>query len=248
MQPDFVSDFQADDFDDPAEILVPAGGQRDQEVPQGAFRIRLADGDQGRREADQLVGRMYERRGYDTAFLTATRAGEPFTLVAFDAGHALGTLTLKLDSGNGLSVDELYRVEVDAVRGPQRRLCELVRLAVERGRDSKRVLASLFHTAYIYGRLLNRVTDVFIEVNPRHVAFYQRMLGFHVAGPERLNTRVDAPGVLLRLELDYVDRQIAALGGQGDSAAGLRSLYPYFFSAKEAQGIADRLRRAAQEG
>ena len=39
---------------------------------------------------------------------------------------------------------------------------------------------------------------VVIEVNPRHVRYYERMLGFEVIGPERMNPRVEAPAVLLR--------------------------------------------------
>jgi hypothetical protein len=84
-------------------------------------------------------------------------------------------------------------------------------------------------------------TDVVIEVNPRHVAFYKRMLGFKEFGPERLCSRVNAPAVLLRLELEYVDQQIELLGGKGDSAGGVRSLYPFFFNKNDEIGITNRL-------
>lgn len=211
-----------------------------------AFRIRLADSEGRRAAADGLVGKMYARRGYDTSFLSGARNGEPLTLVVSDGGEPLGTLTLRLDSPAGLSVDELYPQEVGAVRVLNRRVCELVRLAIEPGRGSKPVLAALFHTAYIYGRLLHGVDDVFIEVNPRHVAFYRRMLGFRVWGPERTCPRVNAPAVLLRLELAHVDREIDAHGGraQDESAEeSARSLYSYFFSPREAAGIAERLRK-----
>jgi hypothetical protein len=46
------------------------------------------------------------------------------------------------------------------------------------------------------------ITDMFIEVNPRHVPFYRRAFGFRVAAPERTCPRVLAPSVLLRLEVD----------------------------------------------
>jgi hypothetical protein len=79
-------------------------------------------------------------------------------------------------------------------------------------------------------------------VNPRHVAFYKRMLGFNQLGPERMCSRVNAPAVLLRLELEYVDQQIALLGGKSDTASGVRSLYPYFFNKSDEIGITNRLR------
>src|SRR6266571_5297878 len=46
---------------------------------------------------------------------------------------------------------------------------------------------------------LHELSDVFIEVNPRHAAFYHRALCFAVAGVEKKCPRVAAPSMLLRL-------------------------------------------------
>ena len=206
-----------------------------------AFTVRVADEQARRVEAHRLVDRMYSRRGYETGFIGKADSGHRMTFVASDAGNALGTLTLGLDSSDGLLADAMYGDEIDAVRAQGRSVCELTKLAVDLDDGSKRVLASLFHTAYIYGRLINRVTDVFIEVNPRHAPFYRRMLGFVQAGPERSCPRVNAPAVLLRLELEHCDSEIARCGGQGAAQPAGRSLYPYFFSKHEEEGIARRL-------
>ena len=48
------------------------------------------------------------------------------------------------------------------------------------------MLASLFGLVYTVGRVTHGVTDVFIEVNPRHAGFYSRVLGFVVAAGEGL--------------------------------------------------------------
>ncbi len=40
------------------------------------------------------------------------------------------------------------------------------------------MLAALFGLAYPLGRVVHEATDVLIEVNPRHVASYQRVSGF----------------------------------------------------------------------
>ena len=206
-----------------------------------AFTVRVADEQSRRVEAHRLVDRMYSRRGYETGFIGKVDSGHRMTFVASDAGEALGTLTLGLDSRDGLLADAMYGEEINAVRAQGRSVCELTKLAVDLDDGSKRVLASLFHTAYIYGRLINRVTDVFIEVNPRHAPFYRRMLGFVQAGPERSCPRVNAPAVLLRLELEHCDSEIARCGGQGGVNPTGRSLYPYFFSKHEEEGIARRL-------
>ena len=63
------------------------------------------------------------------------------------------------------------------------------------------MLASLFGLVYAVGRWVHDVTEVFIEVNPRHVAFYARALGFAVVGEARFCERVRAPSVLLQADV-----------------------------------------------
>ena len=46
-------------------------------------------------------------------------------------------------------------------------------------------LVQLFNLIYIYAGQVKRRNDFVIEVNPRHVAFYQRLLKFDQLGPER---------------------------------------------------------------
>ena len=67
------------------------------------------------------------------------------------------------------------------------------------------------------------------------------MLGFVVRGSERTNLRVNAPAVLLSLDLSHARTQIDLFGGQPDLAPAERSLYPYFFSHAEELGIVQRL-------
>jgi hypothetical protein len=153
----------------------------------------------------------------------------------------VGTLTLGIDSVNGLFADENYKAEVDQLRADNRRICELTKFAVDQTRGSKRVLAALFHISYIYARVLNQRTDVVIEVTPKHAPFYKRMLGFKPFGEERMNTRVHTMGVLLWMEIKHMDEQIERWGGMGEEAQGERSLYPYFFSKADEAGITKRL-------
>lgn len=104
----------------------------------------------------------------------------------------------------------------------------------------------MFHVAYMCGRRLHGCSDLLIEVNPRHVRFYERMLGFRPVAEERVCPRVGAPAVLMWLPLAYAEEQIACYGGLGESAVGVRSLYPLFFSPDEEEGILGRLQRAGR--
>jgi hypothetical protein len=184
---------------------------------------------------------MYSWRGYTTAATPVAHTANKICLSVFSAEQAIGTLTLGVDSPEGMSAMEMYKPEVDQLRAQGRVLCEMTKLAVDQCVRSRKVLASLFHIAYINARHLNGCTDILIEVNPRHVAFYERMLGFRQFGTERMCTRVNAPAVLLRLETDYVEIQVRKFGGLLETAKGEKSLYPYFFTPTEETGIAQRL-------
>lgn len=212
-------------------------------VEQQQFKIRIAHSDDRVVSASMLVQRLYASKGYDQT--TVQKAPNRVTLMAFLDDRTIGTVTVGFDDENGLMVDELYKAEVDQLRAQGKRICELTKLAVDQNIKSKFALASLFHIAYIYGRNIHQGTDFVIEVNPRHALFYKKMLGFEDLGGERMCPRVNAPAVLLRLDLDHAEAEIERLGGQAnrDEPIRERSLYPYFFSRKDETGITGRLLR-----
>ena len=212
-----------------------------QEIQRQKFKIRLAYSHERVSHTSLLVQRMYYSRGYDAPGMQKTP--DHITLMASQNDTVVGTVTLGVDTGKGLLADENYRQEVDQLRSEGRQVCELTKFAVDQTHGSKRVLAALFHIAYIYGRVLQHQTDVVIEVTPKHALFYKRMLGFEKMGAERLNSRVNTMGVLLRLKAEYVDPEIARLGGKAEEVPSERSLYPYFFSKDDESGITQRLLR-----
>lgn len=205
------------------------------------YMIRLADSNGQRSKVRALVNRMYSWRGYRV--LPAEDVQDRFNQITLEAStgdQLFSTLTVTLDSRAGLAVDDLYRDKADGLRGNGNRLFEVTRLAADPRYSSKEALASLFHLAYIYARLIHRATDALIEVNPRHVGFYRRMLGFEQLGPERVCERVQAPAVLLHLDVRFMGKQIARYGGS-NRQSGECSLYPYFFSEHEQEGLLRRI-------
>ena len=205
------------------------------------FKIRLATSDDRRQAASLLIHKMYSWRGYDAPDVHQ----DPYkiTLVAYQENTVVGTLTLGLDSPKGLVVDQLYHQEAEALRKQGRKICDVTKLAVDQDIKSKAVLGALFHLSVIYGRNIHQATDFLIEVNPRHALFYEKMIGFTAYGTEKLCPRVNAPAVLLRLDLSYCDEQVKQHGGLGASAIGVRNIYPYWFSKTDEEGIASRLLR-----
>ena len=205
----------------------------------GAFKIRVAKRNRSHQDAGSLVHRKYAGRGY--ALPVIDPRSRISTFIAYDEGRVVGTVGLGADFGKGLSADELYREEINRLRARGHRVCEFTRLAVDRNAASKSVLAGLFHTAYIYASKICGYTHAVIEVNPRHVAFYRTQLKFEPIGPERLNTRVNAPAVLLCVAFETIAEGLAKHAGKSPLPEEKRTLYHHGFSQEEELGVLNRL-------
>lgn len=219
------------------------GRLRECVLSRSGYRVRLADSPGQRNQASILINSMYSWRGYATEGLELTHHNpNRITLEASTGQQLFGTLTLGLDSEDGLLAEELYPDEIGDLRKQGRKLCEMTKLAFDPQYSSKESLAALFHLAYIYAHSICKATDVLIEVNPRHVTFYQRRLGFEQMGDApRTCPRVGAPAVLLRGRLAFGEKQISRLAGRRE--INDKSLYPYFFSEDEVTGLTQRILR-----
>jgi hypothetical protein len=218
---------------DPAKSLGRLLLDRDQ------FQIRLAN-ESWRAKSNLLVERRYSWRGYKPAALEGSATLQSVTVQACIGEDVFGTVNVGFDSQAGLACDGLYKAEIDGFRQHGAIPAEFTRLAVEPEHGSKELLGCLFHVASLFAATAGGATDMFIEVNPRHVAFYKRMLNFVTAGECKICPRVDAPAVLLHLQMAYVRRQIELYGGHRGEAK--RSLYPYFCSPEEETGLLRRMR------
>lgn len=205
------------------------------------FKIRFADNIGRRRSASVLVQRRYASRGYSTGDAVPAQPTR-ITFSAFDGDAVIATISVGVDSPDGLFVDGLFGNEIAPLRGRGARLCEFTRLAIHEAIKSRTLIASLFHIAYVHAHVIAACTDLLVEVNPRHVNFYRRMLAFTVVGTSRMDPRVNAAATLLHLDLSLARKLIAKHGGNPQLAASTKSLYPLFFSPTAEQEIAARLR------
>ena len=208
------------------------------------FKIKAADSSSRRGLIEGLLRDRYAWRGYQSVALAAEQTIERFTLAAIDNESPIGTITVALDVGRPLSADDVFAAELGALRAQGKRICEFTKLAIDPTTATKRVLAALFHVAYIVAHRLRGYDTLVIEVNPRHVRYYERMLGCRIIGEERTNRAVKAPAVLLATEFDFIREQIGEFGGQPEKAATERTLYPFAFSLSEEASIIARMRAA----
>jgi hypothetical protein len=205
---------------------------------QDSMTIRLADCEGQRNRANMLLNRMYSWRGYGSNHALPT-APNCVTFTASSGDDVIGTLTLTVDSAAGLAADRTFPDEMDKFRkAPGAKLCELTKFAFDTSSPARPRLAALFHIIFIYGSMHYDCTDLFIEVNPRHVRFYEAMLGFRRVGEMKTNAEVGAPSQLMWLNVGDIRRQIDQHAGTREPS---RSLYAHFFSAKEEAGIYGRL-------
>jgi hypothetical protein len=210
------------------------------------FKIKAADSSSRRGLIEGLLRDRYAWRGYQSVALAADQAVDRFTLAAIGTDAPIGTITVCLDVGRSLGADDAFAAEMDALRAGGRRLCEFTKLAIDPTTATKRVLAALFHVAYIVAHRLRGYDTLVIEVNPRHVRYYERMLGCRVIGSERLNRNVKAPAVLLAADFSHIREQIDEYGGRPERSGMVRTLYPFAFSNEEETSILTRLRMAQE--
>lgn len=181
-----------------------------------------------------LVQRRYAERGLTLphGHFSSRREGGDVVCSARDGDHTLGTLTVRFDGATGLMADGLFGAQLAAWRAAGDTLCEFGSLAVDRqAHEPKRLLAQLFHLAYLHAHRRAGCTRGVIEVHPRHVAFYRRWLNWTPYGESRHHPRVDAPAVLMSFEFSAVRQQIAHWGGQPERLAEARCLYPLAWDA-----------------
>ena len=216
-------------------------------LPDGApgprrFKIKAADVDSRRGLVSTLLKSRYLWRGYQTNGLAQDQPAQRFTLAAIENEQTIGTITVAFDGPQKLSADDVFGAQVSALRLEGKRLSEFTKLAIDPTVGTKRVLAALFHVAYIVAHRMRGYDTLLIEVNPRHVRYYERMLGCRVLGGVRINRSVNAPAVLLTVEFSYIMEQIGKFGGNPEMSTDERSLYPFAFTLSEEASIIERLR------
>jgi hypothetical protein len=180
--------------------------------------VRLARDTDELAAAFSLVHDRYVERGYmkpaPSGHRVALHHALPTTdvFVARSAGRVLATATLIRDSVLELPADTLYGDELAPLRAAGRRVAEVSALAAAEG-ASRGVVLRLVALVAVYAARLGRVDDLFVTVNPRHAAFYERVIGFRRVGEVQPYGAVNgAPAVALRLDLVHAvrDRQRAA--------------------------------------
>lgn len=119
----------------------------------------------------------------------------------------ISTLTQIFDSELfGLPMDALYRPELDALRSRGRKITELSALATPKETRWCNLMVFLSKTMFEYS-MMNKIDDICIMVNPKHVNFYKTMFLFEDFGEERFYPGVGAPAIALRINMEHIENK-----------------------------------------
>ena len=210
-----ASDVVADGEDPPwARLWTKAEAQAAAGTGHAVFPT-IAITEEDFRLADELVSERYAWRGYrcERHDADAEREQRDVSLLAWSRDNSVvGTVSIGFDDGCGLLVDQTYADELDGIRADGRLVCEFTRFAVSSTADSQATISGLFDLSYVLARKMLGVTDVLVEVNPRHVGFYRRAFGFAPISEVRTCERVNAPAILLRLDVSRLEGRMRDVG------------------------------------
>ena len=220
--------------------LTPVGadaGHFREVEPREKFKIRLAAGPAGRRSDPA-------RRGEPDGNLPgADQDPFLFSFLAHNEGKLAGSMGVRLDSAvRGLAADDMYRDQLDDLRAGGQKLAELVQLSVDMNSVPRRVLAGLFHTAYLFAGTVRGCDYCLLLANTRYADFFYSSLGFDYVGDERVNVRTATPMALLAAHLPTVNEALARVGGRPGLATGDPTLFSHGFSPEEVAGVMKRLK------
>src|SRR4051812_20284227 len=163
------------------------------------IQVKIASNREELEGAFRLLAANYRARGYEKSSTKRFRftphhvLPDTVTLVAKHEGRVVATLSVVPDTLLcGLPMECIYGAEVDALRREGRRLAEATSLA-DQGlgvREFVRVFKTLIMVGMQYH--IHRGGDSWvISVNPRHRAFYLKVLGFVPLGPRRAYPTVE---------------------------------------------------------
>lgn len=215
--------------------------------------IKVANNLEEREAAFRLGYEVYLEKNYidknkqewlvqDYDFVTDTT----ILIVQDQNKQVLGTVTLVFDSESSLPCKQLYPKEVKFLYSQGAKLTELSRLAIARdSRYSKEILLLLINYLMIYSQINKTCNGLIIQVNPRHVAYYQKLLDFTIIGEEKSCRRVkDAPAVLLHLCFKRYDQLREKIAKEGKKTK-IRSLYHQFLDRNYEPMVAEYLSQQA---
>lgn len=171
------------------------------------YAFKIVDSGRELLQAFELLYHEYLQAGYvcqsasELLFTKHHLLPETTVFVAKAEDAVLSTATVVRDCREfGLPMDDLFEVELNALRKRGRRILEICSLASDGRKLSRKGVQNFIKLIFLYCIFLD-VDDVCIMVNPRHVGLYTNLFGFMPVGEQKYYPRVNAPAVPMRVDV-----------------------------------------------
>jgi N-acyl-L-homoserine lactone synthetase len=217
------------------------------QVNSSEFTIKIANTLNEREEVFKLAYQVYLEKGYTEAnaqeMLIQDYDANPDTaiLVVKDKNNKIaGSVTLVFKNELCLPSENIFSEEISSLELTDKKMVEISRLVIDSNyRNSKEIILLLFNYLSIYSYRNRLYTHLIIQVNPRHEAYYEKLLAFQKIGAEKICPRVQgAPAVLLILELEKQQEEIARFSIPKNIMKKERSLYQSFLKPEQEKLVA----------
>lgn len=220
----------------------------------GSYTIELANTPEKRKDAFKLAYGVYLEKGYiaenDEKILTNELDSLPDTtiIVVYDQfKEAVATATLNFEKYGPMPCREIFDRELLPLKTSGNQIAEVTRLAIkDASRDSAFLLMQILHALLIYTYKIKKNESIVVEVNPKHAAFYEKLLGFDKLSGEVACSRVNyAPAVLLHLKLSKLHQAIIDTYGLKNKDVRKRIL-AFSLNANEAEELEKKFRNSTK--
>lgn len=221
----------------------------------GEYTIKVANTIEEREAVFRLGYKMYLQKGYikensNKWMIQNYDFNEETTILIIQdkQKNIVGTVTLVFDGTTYLPAEKIYRDELNILRNKKEKIVEISRLVVDsKFKNSKEILLLLFNYLYIYSYHVKKYTCLAIEVNPRHIAYYQTLLDFIPIGKQKACPIVqNAPAILMYIPLIHGENKFLRLSNNSEGEKNSRTLYNYFLKPDQQILAANYLKKQAK--
>jgi hypothetical protein len=215
--------------------------------PGDEFTVRVASSTEDRLKAWALAYRVYREKEYAPPnpqglwYSLHDALPDTVTLLVEQGQEPIAAVTDVPDSPLGLPADRTFPEETARMRAEGRRMFEAVSLvqASLSERTGIMVVAKLHELLCLVGGELLGCTDLICTVNPRHEAYYRKLMLFEKRGGEAACDKVSgAPAVFLTLNMADVRRHVE----RAELPDAPKTIYRRFMKPGEAAAVAARFR------
>lgn len=217
-----------------------------------SFTIKVANTLKERAAAYHLGYKSYFEKGFikanENQWLIQDYDANENTVVLIvqdQQKNIAGTVTLVFDNYSKLPAEKIYKEELNILRNQEGRIVEISRLVIDpQYRNAKEILVLLFNYLYIYAYFVENYNCLAIEVNPRHVAYYQELLHFRTIGAEKPCPLVKgAPAILMYVPLRHMQEEVVRLSKNVVDEKNNRSLYKYLLKPEQQRLVSHYLEK-----